>query len=70
VHARISQNSTGPKSPFLGYAFTSRSPKDLLAHYVAELTGLRAEGEYVLGLTRPIGELPADVFAPGPPDQP
>jgi tetratricopeptide (TPR) repeat protein len=40
--------------------------KDLLAHYVPELTGLRAQGEYVLGLTCPIGELPADVFAAGP----
>jgi WD40 repeat protein/tetratricopeptide (TPR) repeat protein len=38
--------------------------KDLLAHYVAELTGLRAQGEYILGLTRPGAELPADVFAP------
>jgi hypothetical protein len=38
--------------------------KDLLAHYVAELTGLRAQGEYVLGLTGPSAELPAEVFAP------
>jgi hypothetical protein len=44
--------------------------KDLLAHYVSELTGLRAQGEYVLGLTRPGGELPADVFAPGTPGRP
>jgi tetratricopeptide (TPR) repeat protein len=44
--------------------------KDLLAHYLAELTGLRAEGEYVLGLTRPGGDLPADVFAPGTPGRP
>jgi tetratricopeptide (TPR) repeat protein len=44
--------------------------KYLLAHYVAELTGLRAKGENVLGLTCPIGELPADVFAPEPPNRP
>jgi hypothetical protein len=44
--------------------------KNLPAHNIRELTGFRAEAEYVLGLARPIGELPADVFAPGPPDRP
>jgi tetratricopeptide (TPR) repeat protein len=44
--------------------------KDLPPHAIAELTGFRAEAEEVLGLARPVGELPADVFAPGPPDQP
>jgi WD40 repeat protein/tetratricopeptide (TPR) repeat protein len=44
--------------------------KDLLAHDLAELTGLRAEAEAVLGLGRPSGEPPADVFAPRGPDQP
>jgi tetratricopeptide (TPR) repeat protein len=44
--------------------------KDLPAQYVAELTGFRAEAEAVLGLTGPTGELPADVFAPGPPSRP
>jgi tetratricopeptide (TPR) repeat protein len=44
--------------------------KHLSADYFAELTGLRAEAEAVLGLTRPIGELPADVFAPRAPDPP
>jgi tetratricopeptide (TPR) repeat protein len=41
--------------------------KDLPAGYIAELTSFRAEAETVLGLTHPIDELPADVFAPGPP---
>ena len=44
--------------------------KDLPAQHVAELTGFRAEAEAVLGPSRPIGELPADVFAPGPPNRP
>jgi tetratricopeptide (TPR) repeat protein len=44
--------------------------KDLPAPYVAELTSFRAEAEAVLGLARPIDELPADVFAPGPPGRP
>jgi tetratricopeptide (TPR) repeat protein len=44
--------------------------KDLPAQNIAELTGFRAEAEAVLGLTGPAGELPADVFAPGPPGRP
>jgi tetratricopeptide (TPR) repeat protein len=39
--------------------------KDLPAQYVAELTAFRGEAEVVQGLTGPIGELPADVFALG-----
>jgi tetratricopeptide (TPR) repeat protein len=44
--------------------------KDLPAQNIAELTGFRAEAEAVLGPTGPIGELPADLFAPGPPGRP
>jgi hypothetical protein len=44
--------------------------KHLSAGYFQELTGLRAEAEAVLGLARPSGELPGDVFAPRGPDQP
>jgi WD40 repeat protein/tetratricopeptide (TPR) repeat protein len=38
--------------------------KDLSAQAIAELTTFRGEAEEVLGLARPIAELPADVFAP------
>jgi tetratricopeptide (TPR) repeat protein len=38
--------------------------------YAEELAEIRAEAEAVLGLPRPNGELPADVLAPGLPDQP
>jgi WD40 repeat protein/Flp pilus assembly protein TadD len=38
--------------------------KDLPAPYIAELTSFRAEAEAVLGLPRPLCELPANVFAP------
>jgi tetratricopeptide (TPR) repeat protein len=44
--------------------------KDLPPQDIAELTGVRAEAEVVLGRTGPLGELPADVFAPGPPGRP
>jgi tetratricopeptide (TPR) repeat protein len=44
--------------------------KNLPAQAIAELTGFRAEAEAVLGLARPLVELPADVFAPRGPDQP
>ena len=47
-----------------------REQKQLPDQHAQDLAGFRAEAEAVLGLTRPIGELPADVFAPGPPDQP
>jgi uncharacterized protein HemY len=47
-----------------------REQKQLPDRHAQDLAGFRAEAEAVLGLTRPIGELPADVFAPGPPDQP
>jgi len=45
-------------------------PKNLPAEYIRNLTAFRAEAEAVLGLTSPIGELPADVFAPEPRDRP
>jgi tetratricopeptide (TPR) repeat protein len=47
-----------------------REQKQLRDKYAQELAEFRAEAEAVLGLTCPNGELPADVFAPGPPDQP
>jgi tetratricopeptide (TPR) repeat protein len=47
-----------------------REQKQLRDDYAQELAEFRAEAEAVLSLPRPIGELPADVFAPAPPDQP
>jgi tetratricopeptide (TPR) repeat protein len=44
--------------------------KGLPARAIAELASFRAEAEVVLGLAGPVGELPADVFAPGPPGRP
>jgi serine/threonine protein kinase/WD40 repeat protein len=47
-----------------------KDQKDLSAQHSQDLAAFRAEAEAVLGLTRPVGELPADVFAPEPSDQP
>jgi tetratricopeptide (TPR) repeat protein len=41
-----------------------REQEQLSDHYANELAEFRTEAEAVLGLTRPGGELPADVFAP------
>ena len=53
----------GPRLLRPGRAMVGRA-QDLLAQAVAELTGFRAEAEAVLGLTRPIGELPAERVRP------
>jgi serine/threonine protein kinase/WD40 repeat protein len=47
-----------------------KDQKDLSAQQSQDLAAFRAEAEAVLGLTRPVGELPADVFASEPSDQP